>query len=99
MIYWSQILHFTQGQSTLNSTITLFREKVTDGSLHVRFICSQDQIADILTKPLSSTRFITLKSKLTVNSLSVGLRGRIDDTSEITIQHMTYKKLHSHKHM
>jgi hypothetical protein len=61
---------------------------VVDGSIRVRFICSQNQITDALTKPLSTARFTVLRSKLTVNSLPVRLRGAInkesqeDDTSQ-----------------
>jgi hypothetical protein len=49
------------------------REKVAAGQVQVRFICSQDQIADALTKPLSATRFTILTSKLTVTSSTLRL--------------------------
>jgi len=60
------------------------REKVADGSLRVQFICSQDQLADALTKPLSSFRFHQLKDKLTVTSVSSCLRGRISADKDVT---------------
>ncbi|KAJ0985480.1 hypothetical protein J5N97_003836 [Dioscorea zingiberensis] len=40
------------------------RERVAHKMLEVRFISSQDQIADILTKPLASRRFSALKHNL-----------------------------------
>jgi Reverse transcriptase (RNA-dependent DNA polymerase)/gag-polypeptide of LTR copia-type/GAG-pre-integrase domain len=55
------------------------REKVAAGSVKVKFICSQDQVADALTKPLSTTRFQTLRSKLTVTCPTLRLRGRVSD--------------------
>ncbi|KAI3669008.1 hypothetical protein L6452_40227 [Arctium lappa] len=44
------------------------REKVAQGKLSVQFISTHDQIVDIFTKPLSSERFLFLKSKLRVDS-------------------------------
>jgi hypothetical protein len=55
------------------------REKVAGGSICVRFICSQDQLADTLTKLLSSSRFLSLRSKFTVTSIPVSLRGHVSD--------------------
>ncbi|XP_068304424.1 uncharacterized mitochondrial protein AtMg00810-like [Pyrus communis] len=44
------------------------REKVVRGQLLVHYVCSQDQLADIFTKGLSSSRFKFLVSKLPVVS-------------------------------
>jgi hypothetical protein len=53
------------------------REKEMDGTIQVRFICPQDQLADVLTKPLSSTRFKLLRDKLTVSCSTLRLRGAV----------------------
>ena len=53
------------------------REKVVRGELIVNFICSQDQVADLFTKGLSSSRFKTLVSKLPVVSRPLSLRGDV----------------------
>ncbi|EXB51689.1 hypothetical protein L484_018919 [Morus notabilis] len=37
-----------------------------DKSLYVEFTPSSDQLADIMTKPLPSARFLALRTKLTV---------------------------------
>ncbi|KAD7117271.1 hypothetical protein E3N88_04539 [Mikania micrantha] len=42
------------------------REKVAQGKLSVQFISTNDQIADVFTKPLSSQRFLSMRSKLQV---------------------------------
>ncbi|KAL6344248.1 hypothetical protein AAG906_035473 [Vitis piasezkii] len=51
------------------------RERVLQKTLDVRFLPSEDQVADILTKALSTQRFLHLRSKLTVLSRPVCLRG------------------------
>jgi hypothetical protein len=53
------------------------REKVVTGAIMVKIICSQDQIADTLTKSLSSALFTLLRHKLTVNHPTVRLRGML----------------------
>jgi hypothetical protein len=51
------------------------REKVLNQDIHLQFISSNDQIADIFTKGLSSLRFLLLRSKLMVVSSPISLRG------------------------
>ena len=51
------------------------RDIVANKSLNVRFVSSHDQLADLLTKPISSSRFALLRTKLNILSISLGLRG------------------------
>ena len=44
------------------------REKVTNKDVQFRHISTNDQLADVLTKALSSPRFISLRSKLMSSS-------------------------------
>jgi hypothetical protein len=44
------------------------RERVASNQLKVQFLCSNDQLADIMTKPLPLPRFQLLRSKLKVLS-------------------------------
>jgi len=53
------------------------RDMVAKKTLDVRFISGQNQLADILTKPLAAARFILLKSNLNVQLPTSSLRGRI----------------------
>ena len=54
-------------------------EKVAAGSLKVLHINSTDQLVDALTKPLSRSPFLHLRSKIGVSDGSSILRGRIKD--------------------
>jgi hypothetical protein len=58
------------------------REKVADCATKVHFVCSHDQIADALTKSLSTARFTFLRSKLTVPSAMLCLNGRVDSEKQ-----------------
>jgi hypothetical protein len=42
------------------------REHILNNSLIIQFICSKDQLADILTKPLITSYFLFLRDKLTL---------------------------------
>ena len=54
------------------------RDKVQKNEVKVQFICSKDQLADILTKPLSKMRHQTLMQHLTIRHVPTThkLRGR-----------------------
>ncbi|KAG9450552.1 hypothetical protein H6P81_010517 [Aristolochia fimbriata] len=66
------------------------RERVTSGLLQVRFISTQDQIADVFTKGLSISQFCKLLSKLRVSPQTPSLRGNVrhhvspNDTDKVT---------------
>jgi hypothetical protein len=53
------------------------QDMVAEKTLDVRFISGQEQLADILTKPLTAARFILLKSNHNVQLPTSSLRGRI----------------------
>ena len=54
------------------------RDKVACKQIEVKHVPAQDQLADILTKAISSTRFPSLRNKLTVEATSpVNLRGDV----------------------
>jgi hypothetical protein len=61
------------------------REKVLNGDIVIKFISTNDQIADIFTKGLSTTQFHLLKSKLMVEPSPISLRGDVSDDSAAPI--------------
>jgi len=59
---------------------TLFLKK----KLTINFLSSRDQLADLLTKPLSTARFNLLCSNLNVRNRLFRLRGRVEDIIKST---------------
>ena len=57
------------------------RDIVQKGTLHVHHVHTQDQLADLLTKPLSRQRTELLRTKIGVTNGNSILRGRIKDDS------------------
>jgi len=53
------------------------RDLVHRGAIHVRYVHTQDQLADLLTKPLSKQRIEHLRSKIALADGSSILRGCI----------------------
>jgi hypothetical protein len=58
-------------------------DMVASKSLLVRFVSTRDQLADLLTKPLSSHRFTFLHSKLNVLPIPLDLRGSVKDKDHL----------------
>ena len=56
------------------------REKVLRQELQICYVSSTDQLADILTKHLSISQFCSLRSKFTVTSPPMSLRGDDNQT-------------------
>ncbi|KAJ3686759.1 hypothetical protein LUZ61_015923 [Rhynchospora tenuis] len=54
------------------------REKVAAKTLLVRYLCSADQLADIMTKPLSTARFQFLRHKLNVTPVPLACGGGVE---------------------
>ena len=55
------------------------RNKVIAGELKIQYIPSEEQIADIMTKPLSFVHFNYLRSKLNVQPCPLSLRGAVKE--------------------
>jgi len=47
------------------------REKYASGDIDVQYVCSQDQLADILTKALSRDVFKNLRAKIGITNLNM----------------------------
>ena len=62
--------------------IHFVRDYVANGVMNVWFVSTKDQLAEILTKPLSSLRFSMLKNKLSVLSNPLRLRGDVRDIND-----------------
>ncbi|XP_026417101.1 uncharacterized protein LOC113312572 [Papaver somniferum] len=58
------------------------RERVARKQLHVKFVSSRDQLADIFTKGLPSPRFQFIRHKLHIRQLQYNLRDGVKHTAE-----------------
>lgn len=58
------------------------RDKVQKQEVRVQFLCSKDQLADVLTKPLSKNRHRALMFHLTIRALPEHLESRGPDKDE-----------------
>ena len=58
------------------------RDLVTSRKLEVLYVSTAHQPVDLLTKPLSGSRFLSLYHKLHLGLAQLNLRGRVGDISE-----------------
>ena len=59
-----------------------FREQVFRRDLQVKYIATSDQLADVFTKSLPSSRFVFLRSKIMVSIDPMVLRGDVKVSTE-----------------
>lgn len=45
------------------------REKIENSDINVKYVCTENQLADLLTKALPRNRFLILKSKLCISDI------------------------------
>ena len=64
--------------------VHFIREKVASKAIDVRYVPTNNQSADILTKPLTSERFEYLKNKLALASPTSSLRGHVKQITEVS---------------
>jgi hypothetical protein len=69
------------------------KDMIAKKSLSIKFIFSKYQLADIFTKPLSSSRFSILRSKLNVTTAPFSFRGCVNDI--ITSTYLVCDKVNS----
>ena len=63
------------------------QEKVFNQDVVIKFISIDDQVADVFTKGLGSSRFLYLRLKLVVIPSPISLRGVVRDNMVITQNH------------
>jgi hypothetical protein len=78
-VFWPLllILYFTLALSTSRLNTISFANKVVNEGILIKFMSTQDQVANIFTKGMSSPRFLLLKSKLMVTTPPISLQGDV----------------------
>lgn len=83
MLFYMSLVPLYLGLRTKHAEIDFHfvRDMVANGSLVIHFLSSKDQLADIFTKSLSSSRFALRWTYLNVLPVQLSLRGRVKDQS------------------
>lgn len=61
------------------------RDKILNKELEIRYILTDEQVADILTKPLSLPKFSYFRSKLNVIGIPLSLRGDVKKSHSCSV--------------
>ena len=69
-VYYSRTKH-------IEIDMHFIRNKVVAGELKIQYVPSEEQVADIMTKPLSFVKFNYLRSKLNIHLCPLSLRGAV----------------------
>uniref|UniRef100_A0A2N9GIX5 Reverse transcriptase Ty1/copia-type domain-containing protein n=1 Tax=Fagus sylvatica TaxID=28930 RepID=A0A2N9GIX5_FAGSY len=69
------------------------RDMVATKAVSVQFVSTHDQLADLLTKPISSSWFALLRSKLNVIPIPLSLRGHVKDQTPTDSNKLSNSKM------
>jgi hypothetical protein len=70
------------------------REKVLHKDIAISYLSTHDQLADIFTKGLTSTRFLLLRDKLMIVALPISLRGAVKTVDKSALHDSADHNLH-----
>ena len=73
-VYHSRTKHF-------EIDLHFLKDKVTKGELEINYVGSNDQIANVLTKPLPHYKFSCFKNKLKVIDKTLSLREGVENNN------------------
>ena len=71
------------------------REKILNGDITVKYVATDDQLADVFTKGQTSIRFRILRNKLLVCLLPISLQGGVRPGQSSTAHHRNFREIES----
>jgi hypothetical protein len=68
-------------------------DRVQRGAIKLQYVRTNEQVADVLTKPLSRAKFEHFQDKLGISVTKIGKMGRSDRFTGLTGSNRTFKPL------